>query len=288
MQAVNALLRLGTGKLLEANQAATELLLKGAVVDGVEGWDQGRGRTVHFIDWDNPDNNVFRAINQFQVACPTGQADKHIRPDLVLFVNGIPLVVVECKSPYAATPLVDEAHRSHTNTAHANLMRALPNCAKIGFTGTPIIMRDKGQTARIFGEFIDRYTLRESEADGATVPILYEGRTTGAAVEEGGRWTMCSRTCLADARPRSWRRLSKSTRPRATSWRPSGSSPPRPATCCATTWRTSCPTASRPRWWRSVGGRRSATTMRSGRPGTSWSRSWRPCTRACSTWTTTR
>ena len=81
--------------------------------------------------------------------------------------------------------LVDEAHRSHTNTAHANLMRALPNCVKIGFTGTPIIMRAKGQTARIFGEFIDRYTLRESEADGATVPILYEGRTTGAAVEDG-------------------------------------------------------------------------------------------------------
>ncbi len=81
--------------------------------------------------------------------------------------------------------LVDEAHRSHTNTAYANLMRALPNCVKIGFTGTPIIMRAKGQAARIFGDFIDRYTIRESEADGATVPILYEGRTTGAAVEEG-------------------------------------------------------------------------------------------------------
>ncbi|WP_206171412.1 type I restriction enzyme subunit R domain-containing protein [Thiorhodococcus mannitoliphagus] len=81
--------------------------------------------------------------------------------------------------------LVDEAHRSHTNTAHANLMRALPNCAKIGFTGTPIIMRAKGQTARIFGDFIDRYGIREAEADGATVPILYEGRTTGAAVDDG-------------------------------------------------------------------------------------------------------
>lgn len=83
--------------------------------------------------------------------------------------------------------LVDEAHRSHTNTAHANLMRALPNCAKIGFTGTPIIMREKGKTARIFGEFIDRYTIRQAEEDGATVPILYEGRTTGAAVEGGGQ-----------------------------------------------------------------------------------------------------
>jgi type I restriction enzyme R subunit len=46
-------------------------------------------------------------------------------------------------------------------------------------------MRAKGQTARIFGDFIDRYTIRESEADGATVPILYEGRTTDAAVQDG-------------------------------------------------------------------------------------------------------
>jgi type I restriction enzyme R subunit len=83
--------------------------------------------------------------------------------------------------------LVDEAHRSHTNTAHANLMNALPNCAKIGFTGTPIIMRAQNRTTAIFGEFIDRYTIRESEADGATVPILYEGRTTGSAVDGGGQ-----------------------------------------------------------------------------------------------------
>lgn len=49
-QAISALQRLGVAKLLEANQKATELLLKGTVVDGVEGWEQGRGRTVHFID----------------------------------------------------------------------------------------------------------------------------------------------------------------------------------------------------------------------------------------------
>ncbi len=495
-QAVNALTRLGTAKLLEANQAATELLHKGTVVDGVEGWDQGRGRTIHFIDWDDPENNVFRAVNQFKLACPAGQADKHIIPDIVLFVNGIPLVVVEAKSPHIATPLedavnqlqryanrrkalgvvdvsegneqlfhyaqflvatcgdrakvgtfsslavhylawkdtspvpmadvaaslgkpgqpltgqeklvagmlrpthlldivrhftlfleaggrkvkivsryqqfravqlavqrlltgktrredgehdrrggiiwhtqgsgksltmvflvrtmrshpdlrrfkvvvvtdrrdlekqlsdtaaltgevltrvkaetrgvrtvssyvvlqevlrrkgkdlvftmvqkyrgelldadatdpdgedlddeengteggstrtprkteplpvlntdedilvlVDEAHRSHTNTAHANLMRALPNCAKIGFTGTPIIMRAKGQTARIFGDFIDRYTIRESEADGATVPILYEGRTTGAAVQGGGKLDQVFEDMLVDRTP---------------------------------------------------------------------------------------
>lgn len=82
--------------------------------------------------------------------------------------------------------LVDEAHRSHTSALHANLLRALPNCARIGFTGTPIIMGAKKRTHEIFGDFIDQYRLKQSEADGATVPILYEGRTAEGAVS-GGR-----------------------------------------------------------------------------------------------------
>jgi hypothetical protein len=53
-QAVSALTKLGPSKLLEANQAATEVLLKGTGVDGVEGWEKGRTRTVHFIDWGQP------------------------------------------------------------------------------------------------------------------------------------------------------------------------------------------------------------------------------------------
>jgi type I restriction enzyme R subunit len=80
--------------------------------------------------------------------------------------------------------LVDECHRGHTKTFHANLMQALPNAAKIGFTGTPILKRDSGLTRDIFGEFIDRYTIREGEADGATLPILYEGRTADGLVDQ--------------------------------------------------------------------------------------------------------
>jgi len=80
--------------------------------------------------------------------------------------------------------LVDEAHRSQTNTFHANLMQSLPNCAKIGFTGTPIIVGDRKRTQDIFGEFIDRYTILQSQEDGATVPILYESFTADAEVAD--------------------------------------------------------------------------------------------------------
>ena len=81
--------------------------------------------------------------------------------------------------------MMDEAHRSHTSTLHANLMAALPNCAKIGYTGTPIIEADKKPTHDIFGPFIDVYTIRQSQEDGATVRILYEGRTAPGDVADG-------------------------------------------------------------------------------------------------------
>lgn len=470
----------GTHKLLEANQAATELLLKGTTVEGVAGWDQGRRQSVQYIDWDQPQNNEFRVINQFRVDEPSGHAKKFIAADLVLFCNGIPLVVVECKSPTQSEPieqaieqlqryanqrtwldghegnerlfhtnqfvvatcfdearvgtftsqaghflewkdtspvplseaaaalgknhlssqellvagmlrpahlldiirhftvfktdngktfkvvcryqqfravqlavqrmltgktrlqdgesdqrggiiwhtqgsgksltmvflirkmrshpqlrrykvvvvtdrkdlerqlaetahlteetlnvikprvrglqrqsaadvlkqelakpgrdlvfamiqkyrgdeqvsdddddesdeaerppsltepfpvlnedesilvLVDEAHRSHTNVAHANLRQALPNCVRIGFTGTPIVMGAKQTTYAIFGGLIDRYGIRQSEADGATLPILYEGRTAQAAVQGGGQLDRVFEDMLADRTP---------------------------------------------------------------------------------------
>jgi type I restriction enzyme, R subunit len=80
--------------------------------------------------------------------------------------------------------LVDEAHRSHASELHAALQKALPNAARIGFTGTPIIMGDKKKTHTIFGDYLDRYDIRQSEADGSTVPILYEGRTTRGGISD--------------------------------------------------------------------------------------------------------
>jgi type I restriction enzyme R subunit len=80
--------------------------------------------------------------------------------------------------------LVDEAHRSHTRTLHRNLRKAMPNAATIGFTGTPILSAEKTETREIFGDFIDKYLLQDAELDGATVPILYEGRTADGLVKD--------------------------------------------------------------------------------------------------------
>jgi type I restriction enzyme R subunit len=115
-QAIGALTRIPAAKLMEANQAATELLLKGISVDGLPDWNGGRSQTIQYVDWANPDNNRFTVINQFKVKCPPGHdtAKGHIIPDLVLLVNGIPLVVVECKSrtvPEGLPEAVDQLRR---------------------------------------------------------------------------------------------------------------------------------------------------------------------------------
>lgn len=108
-EAVAALTRLGTHKLMEANAKATELLLKGLTVEGVPGWDGGRGQTLRYIDWDAPSRNRFTVVSQYRVDCLPGfnSAKAFIVPDLVLLVNGVPLVVVECKSPSIPEPLAD-------------------------------------------------------------------------------------------------------------------------------------------------------------------------------------
>ncbi len=59
--------------------------------------------TLQYIDWKNIENNVFHVTEEFSVMRSTSK--EHYRPDLVLFVNGIPLVVIECKRPDMKEPL---------------------------------------------------------------------------------------------------------------------------------------------------------------------------------------
>lgn len=80
-----------------ANEAATDLIRLGTSVDmTVEG--ETRGRQLRFVDWEAPENNDFAMTAEFSVEGPRGG---HRRPDIVLFVNGIPLVVIEVKTSAA-------------------------------------------------------------------------------------------------------------------------------------------------------------------------------------------
>ena len=75
--------------------------------------------------------------------------------------------------------MTDEAHRSQYSLLGTNLDKGIPNATKIGYTGTPI---DK--TEQVFGDYIDKYTMRQSIEDGVTLEIVYEGRTLNAEVPD--------------------------------------------------------------------------------------------------------
>jgi type I restriction enzyme R subunit len=81
-------------------------------------------------------------------------------------------------SPYILV-MTDEAHRSQYSMLGANLDKGIPNSARIAYTGTPI---DK--TERVFGDYIDKYTMRQSIEDGVTLEIVYEGHTHNAEVPD--------------------------------------------------------------------------------------------------------
>lgn len=93
--------------------------------------------------------------------------------------------------------MADEAHRSQYGLeakldretgewkyGMAKHMRAaLPNATFIGFTGTPIDIKDKS-TIEVFGNYIDIYDMTQAVDDGATVPIYYENRTAKLKLNE--------------------------------------------------------------------------------------------------------
>jgi len=60
-----------------------------------------KGQTVHIIDFENPEKNEFLCTNQFKVS----GVNQNIIPDILCFVNGLPLAVIECKSPYITNPM---------------------------------------------------------------------------------------------------------------------------------------------------------------------------------------
>jgi type I restriction enzyme R subunit len=72
--------------------------------------------------------------------------------------------------------ITDEAHRSQYDQLAANMRRALPNAAFIGFTGTPLIAGQEERTREVFGDYVSIYNFAQSIADGATVPLYYEAR----------------------------------------------------------------------------------------------------------------
>lgn len=97
---VRELTHLKVATLMEANQSVWETLVSYQSVTQDLG-KGNKGQTVKVIDFENPDNNEFLCTNQFKIE----GVNQNIIPDIILFVNGLPLAVIECKSPYITNPM---------------------------------------------------------------------------------------------------------------------------------------------------------------------------------------
>ncbi|MDT3740737.1 MAG: HsdR family type I site-specific deoxyribonuclease [Candidatus Kapabacteria bacterium] len=100
--------------------------------------------TLKYIDWDNPENNVYHVTSEFDVEIASGK--KCRRPDIVLFINGIPFVVIECKSPHIDNSIdeaISQMIRNQRNDEISNLfiysqilLAINKNECRYGTTGT--------------------------------------------------------------------------------------------------------------------------------------------------------
>jgi type I restriction enzyme, R subunit len=92
-EVIKTIQRISSSELLANNEAFHRLLTEGVNVSYQKDGNT-RGDLVWLVDFANPDNNEFVVANQFTII----ENNQNKRPDLILFVNGLPLVVIELKN----------------------------------------------------------------------------------------------------------------------------------------------------------------------------------------------
>ncbi len=130
--------------VLQANSAVYDILCYGKSFKQLVGGDS-KSFTMRYVDWERPEANVYHVTSEYAVA-KTASADV-LEPDIVLFVNGIPFVIIECKRPddkdALKAAIADHLFKQREDQAPslyacAQLLLALTkNEARYGCTGTP-------------------------------------------------------------------------------------------------------------------------------------------------------
>jgi len=179
---------------INANAALYDLLTLGKSFEQTIEGDK-KSHTLQYIDWQNWKNNIFHVTEEFSVT-RTGRADTY-RPDVLLFVNGIPWVIIECKSPAlkgTKTP-TELAVEQHIRNFKKDGIRSLyvyssilisiaSNAGKYGTTGTRKEFWSKwkeqfpdSQSASDHGNLLNR--IKNTPLDRAVKKKLYGERKFG-------------------------------------------------------------------------------------------------------------
>ena len=151
------------GGYLSGNEAVYNMLTLGKAFEQSIDGDK-KSYTMRYIDWENPKNNVYHVTEEFAVT-RTGLSDTY-RPDIVLFVNGIPLVVIECKRPDvkgAEEQAISQHLRNQKDDGirglyvYSSLLLAIGN--DFGSYGTT------GSAAQFWGKWREMFINQEKESE---------------------------------------------------------------------------------------------------------------------------
>ncbi len=147
--------------------------------------------SLHYIDWEHPENNVYHCTAEYVVE-KTGSHETR-RPDIILFINGIPLIVIECKSPSIKTTEgtpVDQAVSQHIRNQKEDeipglfiysqvLMALSKDEAKYATAGTPIkfwsVWKEEysGEEQKLIKEIVNKPLLPEIKDKLFSRPFRY-------------------------------------------------------------------------------------------------------------------
>ena len=121
--------------LQKTNETIYDFITLGTSLEQVVGKDR-RSFSLHYIDWENQHNNVFHVVPEYVVE--RTKSTKTARPDIVLFVNGIPFCVIECKAPQIE---IEKAVEQNIRNQHEDYIPKL-------FTYTQLLMGVNKNEAR--------------------------------------------------------------------------------------------------------------------------------------------
>lgn len=101
----------------------------GWMVNGVQFVPQnGQAKIVELIDFENPENNIFRVVNQFTVEYTNNGQKENRRPDILLFVNGMPLCIIELKNPADFNATIHDAYEQIASRYWRDIPHLLHYC----------------------------------------------------------------------------------------------------------------------------------------------------------------
>lgn len=163
-QALRQVLNLPSQNLIDNNEAFHRMLTEGIEVE-VMGTEGIRGDKVWLIDFENPENNEFLACNQFTVI----ENNINKRPDIVLFVNGLPLVVIELKNPTDENATVAKAFTQLQNYKNAIPSLFYYNAALVASDG---LDAKAGTVSSDISRFLAWKSSDGFKEDKATIPQI--------------------------------------------------------------------------------------------------------------------